>query len=427
MQGHGSWLPRTATAQYTRLMQIPPPALKVTLASPRPAGLDWQVGQLLQATVVKPAPPGEGSLVRVAGMDLALKLPQTPAEGSRLTLQVVRAGAQPILALVERGGTALPTAAADVTARPYPGSALPGTASLLSSLLPAQGSQTALLSALWSLQQQPARLAELPAGIRDAVEQLFRQLPAADQATRPEGLRQAVQASGLFHEAALAAMAAGSAAGPAGNLKSALLSLATRLRALPGTPPTGLPATRHVDTPPPRPGTSPAPQPRVDTPLALLGREALLETLRSRTDSALARLALHQWSSVDSSDTGLPRWLMELPLRSGNGIDLVHLLLEREPDQPEAEEQATWRAEFALDLPELGPVRVRIAVSGDQVRTRFWAENEDTVARIRAELPRLMQSLENRRLEVKDLGCHAGIPPAPAEARPYRPLLDDHA
>ncbi|WP_422126818.1 flagellar hook-length control protein FliK [Thioalkalivibrio sulfidiphilus] len=408
-------------------MQIPPTALKVTLASPRPAGLDWQVGQLLQATVVKPAPPGEGTLVRVGGLELALKLPQTPAEGSRLTLQVVRAGAQPVLALVERGGAALPTAAADASARPAPGTALPGAASWLSSLLPAQGGQTALLSALWSLQQQPARLAELPAGVRDAVEQLFRQLPSADQATRPEGLRQAVQASGLFHEAGLAAVAAGSAAGPAANLKSALLSLATRLRALPGSPPAGLAGARPVDTPPPRPGASPSPQPRMDTPMALLGREALLETLRSRAESALARLALHQWSSAESSDSGLPRWLMELPLRSGNGIDLVHLLLEREPDQPEAEEQGTWRAEFALDLPELGPVRVRIAVTGDQVRTRLWAENEATVGRIRAELPRLMKSLENRRLEVKDLGCHAGIPPAPAEARPQRPLLDDHA
>ncbi|MFW5453194.1 flagellar hook-length control protein FliK [Thioalkalivibrio sulfidiphilus] len=408
-------------------MQIPPPALKVTLASPRPAGLDWQVGQLLQATVVKPAPPGEGTLVRVGGLELALKLPQTPAEGSRLTLQVVRAGAQPVLALVERGGAALPTAAADASARPAPGTALPGAASWLSSLLPAQGGQTALLSALWALQQQPARLAELPAGVRDAVEQLFRQLPSADQATRPEGLRQAVQASGLFHEAGLAAVAAGSAAGPAANLKSALLSLATRLRALPGSPPAGLAGARPVDTPPPRPGASPSPQPRMDTPMALLGREALLETLRSRAESALARLALHQWSSAESSDSGLPRWLMELPLRSGNGIDLVHLLLEREPDQPEAEEQGTWRAEFALDLPELGPVRVRIAITGDQVRTRLWAENEATVGRIRAELPRLMKSLENRRLEVKDLGCHAGIPPAPAEARPQRPLLDDHA
>ncbi|WP_018953909.1 flagellar hook-length control protein FliK [Thioalkalivibrio sulfidiphilus] len=413
-------------------MQIPPPALKVTLASPRPAGLDWQVGQLLQATVVKPAPPGEGTLVRVGGLELALKLPQTPAEGNRLTLQVVRAGAQPVLALVERGGAALPAVAADASARPAPahpapGIALPGAASWLSSLLPAQGGQTALLSALWALQQQPARLAELPPGVRDAVEQLFRQLPTADQATRPEGLRQAVQASGLFHEAGLAAVAAGSAAGPAANLKSALLSLATRLRALPGPPSAALPGTRPVDTPPPRPGALPSPQPRIETPPALLGREALLETLRSRAESALARLALHQWSSAESSESGLPRWLMELPLRSGNGIDLVHLLLEREPDQPEAEEQASWRAEFALDLPELGPVRVRISVTGDQVRTRFWAENEETVGRIRAELPRLMKSLENRRLEVKDLGCHAGAPPAPTEARPQRPLLDDHA
>jgi len=407
-------------------MQIPPPALKVTLASPRPAGLDWQVGQLLDARVLRSAPAGESVQIRVGNVEVSVRLPQNAAEGSRLTLQVVRAGAQPVLALVDRASAPAATLAQGAAAaQPAVSTATPAPSTpWLSNLLPAQGSQVPLLSALWSLQQQPGRLAELPAPVRNELEQLFRQLPGVEQATRPEGLRQAVQTSGIFHEANLAATALSGAALPAANLKSVLLSLATRLRALPGNPTP--PGVRSPDIPPPQPGSSPAPQARMETNLALLGRDALLDTLRSRTESAVARLALHQWSSAEAPDSGMPRWLMELPLRSGNGIDLVHLLLEREPDRPEQEDEAVWRAEFTLDLPELGPLHIRIAVSGDRVRTRFWAQDADTVARIRSALPRLYEALENRDLEVRDLGCNEGKPPR-NEPAIRRPLLDDHA
>ncbi|MFN2349537.1 MAG: flagellar hook-length control protein FliK [Thioalkalivibrio sp.] len=407
-------------------MQIPPPALKVTLASPRPTGLDWQVGQLLDARVLRSAPAGESVQIRVGNMEVSVRLPQNAAEGSRLTLQVVRAGAQPILALVDRASAPAATLAQGAAAQPAVSTATPAPSTpWLSNLLPAQGSQVPLLSALWSLQQQPGRLAELPAPVRKELEQLFRQLPGVEQATRPEGLRQAVQTSGIFHEANLAATALSGTALPAANLKSVLLSLATRLRTLPGNP--APPGVRSPDIPPPQPGSSPAAQARMEANLGQLGRDALLDTLRSRTESAVARLALHQWSSAEAPDSGMPRWLMELPLRSGNGIDLIHLLLEREPDRPEQEDEAVWRAEFALDLPELGPLHIRIAVSGDRVRTRFWAQDADTVARIRSALPRLYEALENRDLEVRDLGCNEGKPPARSEPAQRRPLLDDHA
>jgi len=407
-------------------MQIPPPALKVTLASPRPAGLDWQVGQLLDARVLRSAPAGESVQIRVGNMEVSVRLPQNAAEGNRLTLQVVRAGAQPVLSLVDRAAAPAATLAQGAAAQPVASTATPAPSMhWLSSLLPSQGSQVPLLSALWSLQQQPGQLAQLPAPVRNELEQLFRQLPGVEQVTRPEGLRQAVQGSGIFHEANLAATALSGSALPAANLKSILLSLATRLRALPGNPPP--PGVRSMDIPPPQPGSSPTPQGRMEANLAQLGRDALLDTLRSRTESAVARLALHQWSSAESPDSGMPRWLMELPLRSGNGIDLVHLLLEREPERPEQEDEAVWRAEFALDLPELGPLHVRIAVSGDRVRTRFWAQDADTVARIRSALPRLYEALENRDLEVRDLGCNEGKPPARNEPTTRRPLLDDHA
>ena len=437
-------------------MQIPPPALKATLANPNSRAPDWQAGQRLEAQVVRSGATGEQTRVRIGDQELSLRLPAAMPPGSRLSLEVVRAGTQPLLRLLSQTPVAPPSAG---QAGIGPGAGAPAA---LATLLPAQGSQAPLLAALWSLSRDPAATAALPGSVQAAIKDLFGRLHTATRAMQPEGLRQAVLASGIFHEAALA-LGQGGAATAAGDLKSALLSLATQLRAQ-GRPGPGAgtastdtgsahrapaPATSAAPSParampqtvafptwiigsareaaPPRAGSPPSPQARLTADLATPGPQALLDGLRTSTDQALARLALHQWSAVENAESGQLRWLLELPLRSGDGVDLVHLLMERERERSAPDQTPVWRVEMALDLPGLGPVHVRIAVSGDQVGTRLWVSDENTVARVRRELPRLREALEGRQLRVRDLGCAPGAPPEQPPRVRTRPVLDDHA
>jgi hypothetical protein len=403
-------------------MQIPPQALTVTLAMPASQGPAWRPGQVIEALVIRSDPGRQQAEVRVGDLRLTLDLPVRTVEGSRLTLQVVSGGARPVLNLL---GQSAPMPAPPVPSPSTP----PALATWLSSLFPAQGRQTPLLASLAWLTGQRGRMEALPAPVRAALEQAMHQMPTPEQVSRAQGLRQAVTESGLFHEASLAllaANAAGASSAPAANLKSALLSLAARLRAHTGGP-QALPRIRPLEIPPPQPGTPPTAQQRVEASLARLGCDELMETLRARTESALARLVLHQWSATESADNGRHRWLMELPLRNGDGVDLVHLLMEKEPKRPASHEEPAWRAELALDLPGLGPLHIHVSVSGDRVQTRFWAESEASVDRIRTELPRLHEALSDRKLTVRNLGCTPGSPPMHHDARSAGPLLDDRA
>lgn len=451
-------------------MQIPPPALKATLVSPHPRAPDWQAGQRLEAQVVRGSATGDQTRVRIGDQELSLRLPAAMPPGSRLSLEVVRAGTQPLLRLLSQTPVApIPAGRAGIG----PGAGAP---TALTSLLPAQGSQAPLLAALWSMSRDPAgATATLPGSLQAAIKDLFGRLHTATQATRPEGLRQAVLASGLFHEAALATLAVGQggAATAAGDLKSALLSLAMQLRAqdrpagqgntavqgrpgtgaasadtapahpppAPATPATASSARAMPQTSahpawiigsarelaPPRAGSPPSPQARLTADLSTLGRQALLDGLRTSTDRALARLALHQWSAVENAESGQLRWLLELPLRSGDGVDLVHLLMERERERGVPDRTPVWRVEMALDLPGIGPLHAHVTVSGDQVGTRLWVEDENTVARVRRELPRLREALQGRQMKVRDLGCASGQPPEQQPRVETRPVLDDHA
>ena len=431
-------------------MHIPPPVITVTLPAPAARIPEWQAGQRLEALVLRSEPGVEQTRVRIGNLQLSLRLPATPPEGTRLSLQVIQAGAQPAVRVLSQSPppTQMPQSPAPA---PVPQSLSQGLAPAavppgagggpptgagtrataprwLASLLPAQGSQAPLLATLSALDRNPASMAALPAGIRDALSQLFFQLPTNTQVRQPEGLREAVRQSGIFHEAALTVAATSTTAGtlPPADLKSALLSLATRLRSL-ASPAAALAAGQSRETAPPRPGASPIAQPRLPAEPLGLGQQALLDGLRARTNQAVARLALHQWTAVESAESGHLRWLLELPLRGDDGVDLVHLLMERERQDSNPEEEPAWRAELALDLPELGALRVRIAVTGDQVRVRLWTEVDDTLSLARRELPRLQEALQERGLRVRDLGCSPGQPPETRHHGPMRPLLDDRA
>jgi len=404
-------------------MQIPPPATRVTVSGPHPGSPHWQPGQRLEAVVTRGAPPGGSAEVRIGGLQITLKLPIAASAGDRLQLEVVRAGARPTLQLLP--STTPPPVPASTNPTPVP----PALSNALANLLPAQGSQAPLLAALSAAAQNPAAIAGLPPDLQAALLKTLERLPSLAQALRPETLRQAIRASGLFYEARLAQLAAGAhlLARLDGDLKAALLSLATQLRALPGSP-VPWPARPNRETAPPRSGSGPVAQGRVTGEITAGSAPPLPGMLRAASEQALARLVLHQWSALENSESGQSRWLLELPLRSGDGTDIVHLLLEREQNRGAPEQEAVWRVELALDLPELGPVHVRIAVSGDQVSTQVWARETSTVARVHEALPELRSALEGRRLRVRDLGCHHGEPPP--NTRPSvnpRTILDDRA
>ena len=458
-----------------------------------------------------------------------MSFPIAVPEGGRVQLQVLQAGAQPTLRLLLPQAPGSPPSPSGATTGAQP------AAPPVNALLPTQGSQAPLLATLWSLRTTPGALAGLPEGIQAGIKQLFSGFPTVDQVTQPGGLRRAILSSGLFHEASLAALAGDRGrAPPATDLKSALLSLASQLRARaatttttpatppgasgaaapgagaaaapvptraptgsgtavqsppsspvalpasgagtgPGSPPMlgsspaagvaaqplvgerrpvspeqaarlatgprGTPANSAASTgslslaqhtaarevPPPLPGSMPLAQGRADIQGAALSQPILLDMLRAQTEKAVARLSLHQWSSSESLEPGHARWLLELPVRSQDGMDIVHFSIDREGGQDGEDTEPAWRVELAFELPELGPIHARLTITGNRVGANLWVEDAATVERARTELWRLQEALEKRMLQVTHMGCTLGHPPRPPQSELAPSFVDDRA
>ncbi len=445
-----------------------PPAPPPRLAIPRLERLlgDLRPGQRLTAVVAEGPRTGE-ALLRIAGQLVQARtgeLKLTP--GQVLRLEVLSSGKLPELRLLE---AARPT---DILRE------------ALRQILPQQRPLAPSLGALAQLAARPDLSRLIGAEAARLLRDLVQRLPDPARVSTPEGLRQAIRDAGPFLEARLAPRQAAATPsqpagqGPApggreaaqaarGDLKAGLLKLAAALRAgttqasaagsrsaaptpAPTPAPSGTPgAAVPGATAPARPvGTDPGldplaalqrglpPRPQASATLRAPSAELaiqLRQQLPAHVESALARLKLTQLASLPQDRSQPPDWLIELPVRREDAIDLWALRIGRDPEEGEdaggrGQVTPAWTVTLAFDLPGLGPVQSRITLRGeDRITALFLSEQDDTLPRFEEHLPLLRQRLEGAGLNVEALACRKGSLRTPAATAGAGPLLDDHA
>ncbi len=301
---------------------------------------------------------------------------------------------------------------------------------------------------------QPAQhkvLQSLPQDVRERIQTLWRSLPEPVQLQKAHGLKQALLHAGPFLESQLANLALpGTRSFPATDVRTGLLRLANAIRAqlqaqanesaatqgkqsTATTIPTSLTPSltqtaeanrattpSSIQTPaeqqqiqlkPPHPYV-PQSQSRAQPTVINMGTEQMLDELLLQTEGGLARI-LSQQLQAHSSDPQRPNWMMELPVRHGNGVDVFDLRIQREPDkEATAGEQAKhqWTVMLAFDLEGMGPVRVQVTLLNDEISTFWWAQDPATVDIFHKHIDILQTRLKTAGLDVNQLDCQCGIP-----------------
>ncbi|HFD80849.1 MAG TPA: flagellar hook-length control protein FliK [Gammaproteobacteria bacterium] len=447
----------------------------------------WQAGQQLRATVIE---SGIGRvLLSVGNRQLSAETSLLLEKGQELTLLVRSLGRQPVLSIVSRlqespaamalrlllprqqpAGTLLtsllqlartpnaplPPAAAE-TLRRLVGS-LPSTGSVQT---PA-GLRKAIADSGLFMEQ---RLLQAPAALRNDLKAALlrlagalRQQPAdgrtpsaSDGAGRPAArndpgtgtaaVRPERPAPG--HAPPPARPTATPAATPTSHQVRRALQAAASLRTLAPASPGSEPAARAESTTPspasaaaqpapapPLRGTVPVPLAPAKAALELLARLGELRAgLLQQTESVLARIQLQQLAALPrEGERGLLEWLLELPLRRGDVIDLWSLRIvgEEAPRRRKQPGQRRWSVQLAFDLPGLGPVQAQVRLTGETVSARFWPEQPQTRALFDAHLQELRSALTGAGLEVAELECLQGPLPC-AESPETPPVIDEQA
>lgn len=322
--------------QITSNTGIISPAAPTAGATPLPS---WRPGQVLMAMVLAQTGPQSVSL-RIGNQTVEAHTSIALPARAQLQLEVVQGGAQPVLR---------------IATTPPPGETL---VAALRTALPQQMPLQAVFDALHVFTQSPAST-HLPVPALVLLRQLYAQMPGRADLADGEGLRRALQDSGVLLERKLAESTA-----PERDLKANLLRLLSSLD----------------------------PQ-RDEAPVKLAA-------------AALARVELHQLTALTQPAHGLT---IELPLRRDDGVDVLQLKVERDAAAG-AEEPRAWTIWMDFDTAPLGPVRAKVSWRGEAVNAQIWAHRAEGAALIQTHLAELESSLTAAGVRVEQLQCHHGAP-----------------
>lgn len=422
---------RLATLAVLQLIDITGKPTPLTLTLP-PQPDQWRSGQQLDADLIAITERRRGALLDIIGNRINAQLSQPAVQiselsiGQTLKLQVINPGMLTALRILK-------------TDTPEKGIEKNTIEQALRNTLPRQTPLSPLLAnlALIARYDPTNPLPLLPRPILDAVRNLIAHLPAVPELATPDGLKQAIRQSGLFLEAHLAqtvqsspvttALPANIALDFKGGLLGLLILLLTTTHSSPQSNP---PPTDTPPAPLPAPGALLRTQNRAQATLSpqMTQPQALLELLR-HTEGGLARLQLTQLLSSNTDDEGRRSWVIELPVRQDERIDLIQLRIEKKKSANNTRQAARWSINLTFDLEELGTVEARVQLTNGIISSTFWTRQEATTALIRENLHTLHTRLREAGLNIGTLAAHEGQPPQdnPATFPPAQALLDVQA
>ena len=380
--------------------------LLTTVATPRLAATlnAWRVGQILDAVVTRITNVGTATLnVNNVSIDIHSELPLTM--GSQLVLEVAQTGTQIALRVLTPPVPKDAIAEALRVLAPRQSDLAPVLTELAKIAYPAPNDSSAAALSI------AAALATTSPELRELAKNVIERLRTPTQTATPDGLKQAVKNAGPFfeHQLATATSITDTAQVFEHDLKAGLLQLVSYLKTiLPQlTPSNGLPAA-------PLPPAGAA-HPRVAAHVALAARladtMAPLETLAKEADAALARITTQQLLSLPEHSSDAPQWIFDLPLRSGERIDVFHLHIFREKHPRDPKQPPAWCVRLSFDLITLGKVGALVTLFTDTVSVSIWAQQNATARLFEEHLAALRTELQTAGVAISRLHCECGDTP----------------
>jgi hypothetical protein len=248
--------------------------------------------------------------------------------------------------------------------------------------------------------------------LQRVIQSLVARILPGEQPLVSSQLRRALSESGLFLEASLA-----KGGQPAANdLKANLVRLLELLRPL--FEKSALPTAKQT--------TSQEQASRATTPESALSR--ILGELLRQSEGSLARVQLHQLSSLPAEDGPRQLWQFEVPVQYQERVDNFLVRLEQERAQQGDQDEDTWTLTLNFDFQPLGPVEARLILQGEEISSLFQASHPMSASLIEKNLPQLNDAFERAGLKVGNLHArHAEVKVDTPSPPSSPPLLDEKA
>ncbi|MDH5395147.1 MAG: flagellar hook-length control protein FliK [Gammaproteobacteria bacterium] len=135
-------------------------------------------------------------------------------------------------------------------------------------------------------------------------------------------------------------------------------------------------------------------------------REEAMQTLLRQVETSLTHLQQTQLQNMNESQAGRPLWLMELPVKNGQDIDLFQLRISQdEENRTEGEATKIWNVTLQFDLEGLGKIKSHIKMQNNIISAQFFSEKPETLNLFRKNFDYLRNRLSYNGLNVGNIDC----------------------
>lgn len=399
---------------YTAISRTISSASQNSLAGAPP--VDWKVSQLIQAIITKITDKQlflniqgvKANTPKPTGLDLHV--------GDTLKLQIEQLKPMPQFRIVRF--------------QPTPNLNVINTAA--KSVNPEQISILPMLKNISFVANRPAlHPSPLSAETNMAVRNLFKQIPSVFNLKTAPQVKEHLQNSGLFVEnkikneilSAIQHVHVNKISSSKANLNIKPLlerDLSVQLHRIADLIRAQLTPTKtdnnktHTPT---NTNTNPRQQPsRLTTNQATLQnitqREEAMQTFLRQIESSLTHMQQTQLQTLNESQAGRPVWLMELPVKDGQNIDLFELRIEQDETSQTGDTDAKkiWNVTLSFNLEGLGKIKAHITMQDDLISTQFYSDKAETLNLFQENFDLLRNRLSYNGLNVGKIKCiHANL------------------
>ncbi|MCO4785850.1 flagellar hook-length control protein FliK [Marinomonas atlantica] len=217
----------------------------------------------------------------------------------------------------------------------------------------------------------------LPEKLSSAIDQLIKQLPNIQSLTQSgDGIKQAIQNSGLFSENNLAKQA---------NLVSDLKLNLSRLEGVNNELSKVAPTTNNLS---------------INSP------QQALSMVAGAIERITTSQVRHLIESAQQDGSILPL-TVEIPIKDGQSTSIVNLRIDKDDSDNETQEphKRRWLVQLKFEFEETGRFEARASVQDKKVGVLFAVEEANTEQMIRERLDDLRANLRGRDVEIETLDC----------------------
>lgn len=166
--------------------------------------------------------------------------------------------------------------------------------------------------------------------------------------------------------------------------------------------------------------SSAVPQPASPTVVQTTSIQSSLEQWISRLDVSQLRTAIQQVQ-------GQPTWVVDVPMMVDEQPRCFQIAIQEQSRNTNPPAESTWQLDFAIDLPELGPLHGSLSLQSTDLTVRMYADKPEARVQLDASLDQLAEHLRAASLTPKELSIYPGPPPKAVQERlSPAPILDEN-